>query len=473
MPLVLLAARLLLAAVFALAGFGKLADPSGSRKSLVDFGVPPFLASPLALLLPVVELLCALALLPGRWAWYGAAGVLAMLLLFLAAIAISMARGRTPDCHCFGQLHSEPVGWKTLARNGLLSVVAALILWQGPGASLVGWWRGWNHLEFVVLALGLAVAGLAAFTLWLFSRLLGQYGRLLLRLEAVESRLGVGPAAPPPPGLPIGSSAPAFSLPGLDGRLVTLDALNDSGAPVLLVFIEPGCDACESLLPHIAEWQREPPKRLQTALISRGTVEANRAKSDQYQLLGVLLQTDREVAQAYHVDATPSGVLIAGGRITSALAVGPDAIRGLVARTLLPQLSKGDQVPTLRLPDLDGKAIDLGALRGRSTLLLFWAPSCGFCQNMLPDLKLWERDLPSDGPRLLVISTGSPEDNRKQGLRSPVLLDPSSSALHVFGAGGTPTAVMLDEQGRVASGVEVGAEAVLALGSAVRPAARQ
>ena len=169
----MLAARLLLAAVFALAGFGKLADPSGSRKSLADFGVPPFLASPLALLLPVVELLCALALLPGRWAWYGAAGVLAMLLLFLAAIAISMARGRTPDCHCFGQLHSEPVGWKTLARNGLLSVVAALILWQGPGASLVGWWRGWNHLEFVVLALGLAVAGLAAFTLWLFSRLLG------------------------------------------------------------------------------------------------------------------------------------------------------------------------------------------------------------------------------------------------------------------------------------------------------------
>jgi peroxiredoxin len=154
------------------------------------------------------------------------------------------------------------------------------------------------------------------------------------------------------------------------------------------------------------------------------------------------------------------------------LAVGPDAIRGLVARTVLPQVGKGEQAPTLLLPDLDGKTVDLGALRGRRTLLLFWAPSCGFCQTMLPDLKLWERDLAGDGTRLLVISTGSPEDNRSQGFRSPVLLDPSSSALHVFGAAGTPTAVMLDEQGRVASGVEVGAEAVLALAGAGRAAAR-
>ena len=35
-----LIARLLLAGVFAVAGAAKLADPAGSRKTLVDFGVP-------------------------------------------------------------------------------------------------------------------------------------------------------------------------------------------------------------------------------------------------------------------------------------------------------------------------------------------------------------------------------------------------------------------------------------------------
>jgi hypothetical protein len=36
---------------------------------------------------------------------------LALLVLFIVAIAVTLARGRKPDCHCFGQLHSKPIGW--------------------------------------------------------------------------------------------------------------------------------------------------------------------------------------------------------------------------------------------------------------------------------------------------------------------------------------------------------------------------
>jgi hypothetical protein len=64
-----------------------------------------------------VLLVAGLALLPVATAWWGAVAALALLALFLAAIAFSFARGRRPDCHCFGQLHSAPIGSRTVIRN--------------------------------------------------------------------------------------------------------------------------------------------------------------------------------------------------------------------------------------------------------------------------------------------------------------------------------------------------------------------
>src|ERR1700691_479260 len=128
---VLLLVRLLLSATFALAGITKAADPAGARQSILDFGAPASLAGPVARLLPLAELACAIALLLAASAVWGAVGALALLLLFIAAICISLARGRRPDCHCFGQLHSAPVGWTTLARNAVLCAMAGLVILQG------------------------------------------------------------------------------------------------------------------------------------------------------------------------------------------------------------------------------------------------------------------------------------------------------------------------------------------------------
>jgi hypothetical protein len=68
----------------------------------------------------MAELTCAGALVPGSAATWGGAGALALLAIFIFGIAVNMARGRRPDCHCFGQIHSAPVGWTTLVRNGCL-----------------------------------------------------------------------------------------------------------------------------------------------------------------------------------------------------------------------------------------------------------------------------------------------------------------------------------------------------------------
>ena len=95
--------------------------------------------------------------------------------------------------------------------------------------------------------------------------------------------------------------------------------------------------------------------------------------------------------------------------------------------------------------------------------MLFWNPGCGFCQQMLPDLKEWEANAPDGAPRLLVVSAGSEEANREMGLASPVLLDQQFATGRAFGASGTPSAVLLDKKGKVASQVAVRAPAVLEL----------
>jgi hypothetical protein len=101
-------------------------------------------------------------------------------------------------------------------------------------------------------------------------------------------------------------------------------------------------------------------------------------------------------------------------------------------------------------------------------LLLFWNPDCGFCQQMLDDLKAWEASPSPGAPKLLVVSTGSVENNRAMNLRSKVVLDPNFEAGPAFGAGGTPMAVLLDAKGLIASNVAAGADAVFALAGAKR-----
>jgi thiol-disulfide isomerase/thioredoxin len=171
-------------------------------------------------------------------------------------------------------------------------------------------------------------------------------------------------------------------------------------------------------------------------------------------------------------------------------AQGADAIRGLVASAIgLPMLRSlpraapaqhngngaqpkprpitpaiGEPAPEFSLPSLEGNQIKLSDFRGHKTLVLFWRPGCGFCQRMLPDLQAWEKRPPQDAPGLLVVSSESVESNRAMKLRSPVVLDqPGMSVGSQFGATGTPMAILVDEEGKIASALAAGAPPVLAL----------
>lgn len=483
MELALVLLRTGLALVLGTAGLAKLADRAGSRQAMLDFGVSEKLAGPLGLALPVAELIVAVAFIPAATAH--AAGLSAALLfvVFLGAMGYQLARGRHPDCHCFGQLHSKPIGPATLVRNGVLLLLAAVVAFNPapPWLSAFDWTADLGGFETLVLGAILLLVTLVLAEGWMVLNLARQQGRMLLRLDEIEARLNGAPAkaAGEPPGvrrgLKVGAPAPSFELPSLEGPSVSLDQLRAAGKPVLLVSVDLGCGPCTSLTPEVAEWQREHAGALTVAVLTRGSAEANRRKLEPHGISKVLLQKGQEVAEQYEAVATPSAVLIdAEGRIAAPVAAGTDDIRRLVERTVRPPkrraegLPVGSPAPPLTLPDLDGVPFDLHARAGQPTVLLFWNPGCGFCRRMLPDLKSWEAGRLADSG-LVLVSSGAIEVNREMGLRSTVLLGDDFAVGRSYGASGTPSAVLIDGTGRVASGITVGAPGVLALLERLEP----
>jgi len=380
--LALLLARLLLAAVFLLAGIAKYADPKGTTKALTNFGLPRALAAFFALVLPFAELGVAAALIPVGLAWYGACAALALLAIFVIGIAVTLLRGRKPDCRCFGQLHSAPVGASTLIRNGVLGAVAAWLVWMGRlrvGPSV------WEHL---------AAAGdnerrlffvAAVVMCFLVFRALRQ--REAEPVEAISfpieweddaevngdaevADVAVAapraPAAKPQPrapapkprphspelqrilqagtGWPVGTVAPDFTLPDIAGQTCSLQSLRERGKTICLVFSSPFCDPCRALWPYLGRWAREHERALHMMVVSRGAASEKLAKQTGVEMSRVLLQQEFEISDAYGVVSTPAAVLIGpDGRIQSQLGVGREEIQRLISQAAAGAVSGATQ----------------------------------------------------------------------------------------------------------------------------------
>jgi peroxiredoxin/uncharacterized membrane protein YphA (DoxX/SURF4 family) len=499
MDTAVLAARILLAAVFAVAGIAKLLDRDGSREALRGFAVPERLVRPVAAVLPIAELAIALALVPAATARWAALAAAALLGIFSFAIARSMAQGRAPDCHCFGQLHSEPVGAATLVRNNALTGVALFAFVAGgshPGADMLGWVGNLDAGEILAVVGGIALLSFLAFQTWFSTQLLRQNGRLLARLEAIEQRLGGAGQGPKPgrgqeDGLAVGQRVLTFEVDRADGTKLTSADLIARGRPVLLLFTDAACAPCEALLPEIGGWQREHGDRLSIAVLSRGDPGAIRAKSEEHGLANVGLLEFDAMSRALGVVATPGALLVSPDWLAASRpALGPDAIRELVRAALAGEIPMpaapadpviavhrasgarngearaaavvGEEAASFTLPGLEGE-VSLEDYAGSELFLLFWNPGCGFCSQILGELRAWDASRTADDPELVIVSTGPPEHNRDIGLRGRVALDATFSVGHSVGARGTPGAVLLDSSGRISSEVASGAPAVLEL----------
>jgi peroxiredoxin len=130
-------------------------------------------------------------------------------------------------------------------------------------------------------------------------------------------------------------------------------------------------------------------------------------------------------------------------------------------------LPEGLPAPPFELPDQNGNLVSLQQFRGRKVLLIFWSPSCGFCQKMAPELAQLPLEGSDDKPLPVLISTNEPEENKQMaeefGIRCPLLLDDMMKVSSMYKSGGTPTGYLIDDKGVIASELAIGAQVLLAL----------
>lgn len=486
MEIVSLIARAFLASVLGIAGIGKAADQEGTRRAIVAFGLPEKIAGPAARILAATEIAIASALIVA--ARPGSKAALALLSIFSVAVVVNLAGGRTPDCRCFGQFGSKPISWRTLARNLALMAIASFIVAR-PGPNPLDWIASLNAAEISNLTFGLISAALLAAAVFYMRRLTIQQSALIEGFKEVKKLLeedyGIAPfehdrAAPPEEGLPIGAKAPHFSLIDINGQETTLSNLLLEHKHLLLLFVSPRCPPCKNLLPVARKWELDRADLLTVAVISSGNQEEIRKNLTSYEFRHLLLAEDSELSDLYGAKWTPTAVLIGpNGRITSEAKYGDQAIRDLVERFFAQadaEWIKGNgakqakalsdlAMPSFALTDARGNTISDQDLIGQETLLLFWNPKCPYCQQMASDLQRWEESPPEGAPRLVLISSGELEDFLVESakFKSLLLHDKDMEVGSKFGTNATPSAVLIDSDGRIASPLTVGRLKILPL----------
>lgn len=488
MEIFLLVLRLSLAGVFFLAGIGKLLDLKGSEKAVKDFGVPKSLAKPFAILLPLAELSIAFLLLFVGVSWLGSIGASLLLLIFTSGMLWQMKKGNAPDCHCFGQISSEPVSKKSLLRNIGFAVAALTLVIAGkenqglPISNLVS-----DFTNVMQIVFGLIIIGFLFILLLYLKNIMEKQTQILRRLEVIEiianegvdqNRENIGD---PNEGLPIGSPVPDFELPNVNGRILSFDHLLMKGKPILIFNVSPTCDPCSALLPEIENWEKELADEVLFVFLSKGKPKENTAKFGDDSAREILLQDNKEIADLLEIRWTPTALFVnKSGLIASHPAAGDKAIRELIEKVKEENLDDemvyvrsengnghntkiGETIPEFNLEDLKGKKISAKDLKGKKTLVTFWSMTCPHCVEMSKELSEWDKVKGQDEPNLIVFSDGEVEDHESLELDSSIVLDKNYKTAVKFGMHGTPSAVLVDESGKIVSETAMGAVQIWAL----------
>jgi hypothetical protein len=160
-----------------------------------------------------------------------------------------------------------------------------------------------------------------------FLALSGRFAWPLAAFAIVMLGLWIGPAASRRWTTRAGATAAGLALPDGAGQIQTLESLRVARRPLVLIFSQPGCQACDALLPEVAQWQHDLDERVIVALIIGGSA------GDSVPL--ELVDVRRASFAAYGITATPSAVLIGGdGVLVTSPARGAGAIRDLVERAV-------------------------------------------------------------------------------------------------------------------------------------------
>jgi peroxiredoxin len=119
-------------------------------------------------------------------------------------------------------------------------------------------------------------------------------------------------------------------------------------------------------------------------------------------------------------------------------------------------LSTRSSAPDITFTTLDGKKISLSDQKGKLVLVNFWATTCGYCMNEMPNLVIAYNRFRDKG--LEIVAIAMPNDSservndytRQHNLPFPVALDATGEAYRAFDTiQGTPTSFLIDRNGKI------------------------
>lgn len=114
-PWLTIRVQIALGLFFVVAALPKLGDPPSFAHMIYNYRIiPGALINLMALTMPWIELLAGLALILGIWKDAARTIIAALLLVFIVAISINLARNNAIDCGCFdvtaaGKTHEERI----------------------------------------------------------------------------------------------------------------------------------------------------------------------------------------------------------------------------------------------------------------------------------------------------------------------------------------------------------------------------
>ena len=109
--------------------------------------------------------------------------------------------------------------------------------------------------------------------------------------------------------------------------------------------------------------------------------------------------------------------------------------------------------PSLALPDIDGKTVDLASYRGKLVLVNFWATWCPPCRKEFPSLGRVRKIFTPSEFEVLAVNVGEDPETVFSFTGTsdfPVLFDRDAQAMARWPVKGLPTTLVVDRQGRLA-----------------------
>ena len=118
--------RITLAFIFIYAGTEKISDPEGFALSISNYRLLPISSiNFISITLPWIEIVTGILLLFGIAVKENSTIIFSMLIIFTIAIVISLLRGLSIDCGCFGK--GTQIGMLKLGEN-ILMIIGSLLL---------------------------------------------------------------------------------------------------------------------------------------------------------------------------------------------------------------------------------------------------------------------------------------------------------------------------------------------------------